>query len=236
MMEGLGLLCFDLSSAETDVWWLEDEDFAYFRVRMTFYVHRGSGQARVYPRRWLSLSSRVKTFTLQGRHRRFVGDSALHTSLRGAPPLVGEQQKWYQQILEKVQNLVPHDYIKSCTVYGMLLYSSMCVCVCVYFFPFILDTSSLDVPAGVTQEGGNTGFLIHLLSAMRSLIFLARRIQPFFSLVDREVGFLCTNDFIVLHTRVGHFFLVFSFFLVSKIPFAGIELTSQRVSGLHGYL
>ena len=23
--EGLGLLCFDLSSAETDVWWLEDE-------------------------------------------------------------------------------------------------------------------------------------------------------------------------------------------------------------------
>ena len=28
--EGLGLLCFDLSSAETDFWWLEDEqrDFA----------------------------------------------------------------------------------------------------------------------------------------------------------------------------------------------------------------
>ena len=23
--EGLGLLCFDLSSAETDFWWLEDE-------------------------------------------------------------------------------------------------------------------------------------------------------------------------------------------------------------------
>ena len=23
--EGLGLLCFDLSSAETDIWWLEDE-------------------------------------------------------------------------------------------------------------------------------------------------------------------------------------------------------------------
>ena len=29
--EGLGLLCFDMSSAETDFWWLEDEqrDFAY---------------------------------------------------------------------------------------------------------------------------------------------------------------------------------------------------------------
>ena len=46
-------------------------------------------------------------------------------------------------------------------------------------------SSSLDVPAGVTQEEGHTGFLIHLLSAVRALIFLARRIQPFFSLVDR---------------------------------------------------
>ena len=50
-------------------------------------------------------------------------------------------------------------------------------------------SSSLDVPAGVTQEEGHTGFLIHLLSAGRALIFLARRIQPFLSLVDREVEF-----------------------------------------------
>ena len=71
----------------------------------------------------------------------------------------------------------------------------MCV-----FFPFILDiSSSLDVPAGVTQEEGHTGFLIHLLSAVRASIFLARRIQPFLSLVDREVEFLCTNDLIVPH-------------------------------------
>ena len=118
-----------------------------------------------------------------------------------------------------------------------MLYTAVCVCVCV-FFPFILDikfvghtsrgrtggrshkishppsfcgaclhavyccmcvrvfsshsfwtSSSLDVPAGVTQEEGHTGFLIHLLSAVRSLIFLARRIQPFLSLVDREVKF-----------------------------------------------
>ena len=89
-----------------------------FVFRTTFYVHRGSGQARVYPRRWLSLSSQAKAFTLKGRHRRFVGDSAFHTSLRGAPLLVGEQQKkWYHHILQKVQNLMPHDYIKSCTVY-----------------------------------------------------------------------------------------------------------------------
>ena len=47
----------------------------------------------------------------------------------------------------------------------------------------------MDVPAGVTQEKGNTGFSIHLFSAVLALIFLARRIQPFLSLVDREVEF-----------------------------------------------
>ena len=46
-------------------------------------------------------------------------------------------------------------------------YDSVCVCV---YFPFIL--------------GIKTGFLIHLLSAVRALIFLARRIQPFLSLVS----------------------------------------------------
>ena len=59
----------------------------------------------------------------------------------------------------------------------------MCVCVCV-FFPFILD-----VPAGVTHEESHTRFFIHLLSAVRALIFLARRIHPFLFLVDREVDF-----------------------------------------------
>ena len=59
----------------------------------------------------------------------------------------------------------------------------VCVCVCV-FFPFILDTKFV----GRTSRG-HTGFLIHFLSAVRALVFLARRIQPFFSLVDREVEF-----------------------------------------------
>ena len=59
----------------------------------------------------------------------------------------------------------------------------------VFSFHSFWTSSSLDVPAGVTQEEGHTGFLIHLLSAERALIFLARRIQPFLSLVDREVEF-----------------------------------------------
>ena len=67
------------------------------------------------------------------------------------------------------------------------LLSSQCVCV-FSSHPF-WTSSSLDVPAGVTQEEGHTGFLIHLPSAVRALIFVARRIQPFLSLVDREVEF-----------------------------------------------
>ena len=89
----------------------------------------------------------------------------------------------------------------------------------------------MDVPAGVTQEEGHTGFLIHLLSAVHALIFLSRRIQPFLSLVDREVKFCVLTILIVLHPLDFFFFF---FFLVRKIPFAGIELTSQRVRGLRG--
>ena len=63
----------------------------------------------------------------------------------------------------------------------MITGGSMCVCV---FFPSILDIKFV-----VTQEEGHTGFLIHLPSAVRALIFVARRIQPFLSLVDREVEF-----------------------------------------------
>ena len=63
------------------------------------------------------------------------------------------------------------------------------VCVCVFSSHPFWTSSSLDVPAGITQEEGHTGFLIHLPSAVRALIFVARRIQPFLSLVDREVEF-----------------------------------------------
>ena len=62
-------------------------------------------------------------------------------------------------------------------------------CVCVFSSHSFWTSSSLDIPAGVTQEEGHTGFLIHLLSEVRAFIFLARRIQPFLSLVDREVEF-----------------------------------------------
>ena len=61
----------------------------------------------------------------------------------------------------------------------------MCVCVVI---PFILDLGLVGIPAGVTQEEGHTRFL-RFPSAVLALIFFARRIQLFLSLVDREVEF-----------------------------------------------
>ena len=60
-------------------------------------------------------------------------------------------------------------------------------CVCVFLSHLFWTSSSLDVPAGVIQEESHTGFFIHLPSAVHTFIFLAGRIQPFLSLVDREV-------------------------------------------------
>ena len=105
---------------------------------------------------------------------------------------------------------------------------------CVFSSHSFWTSSSFDVPAWVIQEKGHTGFLIHLLSAVRALIFLAKRIQPLLSLVDREVEF-CVLTISSFSTRWAFLVLVFSF-LVRKIPFARIELTSQRVRKLHGYL
>ena len=63
----------------------------------------------------------------------------------------------------------------------------------------------MDVPAGVTQEEGHTGFL-HLFSAVLALIFLARRIQPLLPLVDREiVFFLCAHVLIVPLSPLSQF-------------------------------
>ena len=58
---------------------------------------------------------------------------------------------------------------------------------CVLVTPFILDVRLVDAPAGVIQEEGHTVFLIHLPPAVLALVFIARRIQPSLTLVDREV-------------------------------------------------
>ena len=60
---------------------------------------------------------------------------------------------------------------------------------CVLSSHLFWTSGLLDVPAGVTQEEGQTEFIIHLPSAVLALFFLATSIQPFLSLVDREVEF-----------------------------------------------
>ena len=66
----------------------------------------------------------------------------------------------------------------------------VCIChVCVCSSHLFWASSLLDEPAGVTQEEGQTGILIHLPFAVLALTFLARRIQSFLSLVNREVKF-----------------------------------------------
>ena len=76
-----------------------------------------------------------------------------------------------------------------CTYVCMYVCTYVCMCVFFVFFPSILDIKFVGrTSRGVTQEG-LAGFLIKHLSAVRALVFLARRIQPFLSLVDREVEF-----------------------------------------------
>ena len=76
----------------------------------------------------------------------------------------------------------------------------VCVCVCVFSSPLFWTSSSLDVPAGVTQEEGHTGFLTHLPLAVHAFIFLARRIHQFLSLVDREIEF-CVLRAVLMGTK-----------------------------------
>ena len=60
---------------------------------------------------------------------------------------------------------------------------TVCVRVLCIFIPFILNVRLVDVPAGVAQ------YFSTFPSALVALIFIARRIQPSPSLVDREVEF-----------------------------------------------
>ena len=67
-------------------------------------------------------------------------------------------------------------YVLYCTLWTL---DKLCVYI---FFPFILDIKFV----GRTSRG-HIEFFIHLPSAVRALSFLARPIQPFLSLVDREI-------------------------------------------------
>ena len=98
------------------------------------------------------------------------------------------------------------------------------------FFPFILDIKFV----GRTNRG-HTGFLIHLPSAVRALIFSREGFShsfPSSTVKSNFVFYLSSNDFEPNRSPlVGPFF----FFLVRKIPFTGIRThipTCQKVTRL----
>ena len=71
-------------------------------------------------------------------------------------------------------------------------------------------------PARVTTDEGHTGILIHLASAMLAYFFLARRIKPSLSLVDRDVEFgVLTIYLIVLHS-LGIYYYVYIYICEEK--------------------
>ena len=110
------------------------------------------------------------------------------------------------------------------------------VCVCVYcvcvFFPFILDIKFV----GRTSRGhtgGRSHRIFHPPSFCGACLNFSREKDSAIPFPRRPRSrILCTDDLIVLHP-LGIFFF-FNYFLVRKIPFAGVELASQRVRGLRG--
>ena len=142
---------------------------------------------------------------------------------RSTPPMT-----WFLQVIDThpildqmLHSILLDFYTISATCLLVSMYRSTpmtsLVCVCVSL-PFILDIKFV----GRTSRD-HTGGRSHV-------IFLARRIQPFLSFVDREVEFCVLT--IYRCPLVGHSF----FFLVRKILLTGIELTSQRVRRLRDYL
>ena len=104
----------------------------------------------------------------------------------------------------------------------------MCVCV---FFPFILDTKFVGRTTSRGHTGGRSHRIFHPPSFCGACLNFSREKDSAIPFPRRPRSrILCTDDLIVLHTRWAFVFL----FLVRKIPFAGVELTSQCVRGLRG--
>ena len=85
----------------------------------------------------------------------------------------------------------------------MILVSKVCVC----FLPIYSGRQVRWMYQPGSHKKDHTGFLIHLPSAVHAFIFLARRIQPFLSLVDRELNFFVIT--IYSFSTCWAFFLIY---------------------------
>ena len=135
----------------------------------------------------------------------------------------GEHNYW-KDLLSRWVN-VPAVAMKAVAVFAS---SALDVCVVCVFFPFILDIKFV----GRTNRG-HTGGRSHRISHPPSFYGAC---LTFFSREGFSNSFpSSTVRWRSFSTRWTFLFLFFRF-LVRKIPLAGIELTSQRVRRLHGYL
>ena len=94
----------EMLEVNEDMWFGRlDDDFpkvkwmqrVYPRVDYTQaqWTVAGTVDGRWYRGRLLCLGSRAKSSTIQGRHKRFTGGSAFHTSFPGLLSLLATQQK-----------------------------------------------------------------------------------------------------------------------------------------------
>ena len=114
---------------------------------------------------------------------------------------------------------------------GPVILVILCVCVCVFIL-FILrgHTGERSHRRKVTQEKGHTGFLL-LPSVVLALIFLAGRIQPFLSLVDRKVEFCVLTNYQSFSTTCWTFFLLRGYYCEEIETYSA---TSLKGSFAHG--
>ena len=116
---GVWSVVLEMLEDKEDCWFDElEDDSPKVKWMRGVYPHVGYTQAPLT----VALGSRAKAFTLQGRHRRFVGESTFLFLLLFVELLfllVTQQKKWNHYLQQQVQSLISHNnYIpyKACTL------------------------------------------------------------------------------------------------------------------------
>ena len=144
------------------------------------------------PNGWRTIKSSVHKIRLHGRRGKGMAESLSREKLRQAPQKEGGWKvlgdfppEWPR--LVRPTNLMSRMNGKE-THTTQYVCVCVCVCVCVYCHSIYSGRQTCGRASRGHTGGGHTRF-IYLSFAVLALTFLARRIQPFFSLVDGEVEF-----------------------------------------------
>ena len=149
-------------------WRTSSRDLAYFRVSCDILRSSRKRSSPCVPTTVVvlkqpsqSIHTSREAYTFRRRFR------LPYVAPKSSPPC-WRIAKWYHQILQKVQNLMPHDCIPSCTIYTVVQQyalvdydccfhltsgtSTAAVCVCFFSSHSFWTSSALDVPAGVSDD------------------------------------------------------------------------------------